>query len=243
MDGILNLHKPLGLTSTQALEQVRRITGWRKSGHAGSLDPLAEGVLLIGVGYGTKLTEALMDQPKVYRTIADLSVTSPSFDRELPTTVVEVPEIPSHERMVAALRSFEGAILQTPPATSAVKINGRPAYKLARRGHEPVLKPRTVQVYRIELRHYAWPHVELEIACGRGTYVRALARDLGSTLGTGGCLDKLVRLAVGPFRDAESWTLDRLAEVADRASALTPVAVARARLAESPAQHRRVESC
>lgn len=224
MDGVLNLHKPLGLTSTQALEQVRRITGWRKSGHAGSLDPLAEGVLLIGVGRGTKLTEVLMDQPKVYRTIADLSVTSPSFDRELPTSVVEVSDIPSLERVAAALREFEGAISQTPPATSAVKINGRPAYKLARRGQAPELAARTVHVYRIELRRYAWPHVELEVTCGRGTYVRALIRDLGAALETGGCLDMLERRAVGPFRTEESWTLDQLAEAPDPGGALLPIA-------------------
>ncbi len=231
MDGILNLYKPLGLTSTQALERVRRITGWRKSGHAGSLDPLAEGVLLIGVGRGTKLTEALMDQPKVYRTMADLSVTSPSFDRELPTSVVEMSAVPSTERVVEALRSFEGAISQTPPATSAVKVNGRPAYKLARRGQDPVLQPRTVHVYGIRLLGYAWPHVELEVTCGRGTYIRALVRDLGARLGTGGCLDRLLRTAVGPFRAEESWTLERLERAPEPAMALITLADARRTLA------------
>jgi tRNA pseudouridine55 synthase len=228
MDGIINLNKPIGLTSAKALAQVRQIVGQRKSGHAGTLDPLADGVLVLCLGRATKLVEALMDQPKVYRTIAALDVTSPGFDLELPTTPVAVDQPPSEAEILAALRSFEGRIEQVPPATSAVKIGGRPAYELSRAGQTPRLSSRPVEVHWIHLRRYEWPEVEFELACGRGTYVRALIRDIGQRLGTGGCLTKLTRLAVGPFRIDESWSLAELALAAGPTAALVPLEQARA---------------
>ena len=234
MDGVLNLHKPRGITSTQALEEVRRITGQRRSGHAGSLDPLAEGVLLIVLGGGTKLVEALMDQPKVYRVVAALDLTSPSFDLELATTPVAVERPPTREQIATILCGLEGCSEQVPPATSAIKLCGRPAYALARAGRPPVLAARPIQIYWIHLHRYDWPRLDIEIACGRGTYVRALIRDIGARLGTGGCLTALQRLAVGPFHSDASWTLERLRDCAAPAACVMPLAAARGLLAERP---------
>lgn len=211
MDGIINLDKPLGVTSAKALEQVREITGQRKSGHTGTLDPLASGVLVLCLGKATKLVEAFMDQPKIYRTAIALDVTSTSYDRERPLVPVPVAEPPTAERIAEVLRGFEGAIQQVPPATSALKIRGRPAYKFSRAGRPVSLTPRPVQIYWIHVRRYGWPELEIDVACGRGTYVRALVRDIGVRLGTGGCLSGLTRLAVGPFRIEDSWTPERLA--------------------------------
>ena len=112
--------------------------------------------------------------------------------------------------MRAALRSFEGWIEQVPPALSAVKVGGRPAYALVRRGQAPKLEPRRVRIDRIELLRYAWPQIEFEMTCGRGTYVRAVIRDLGQRLGTGGCLTRLERTAIGPFVRDHAWTFERL---------------------------------
>lgn len=211
MDGIINLNKPLGVTSAKALEQVREITGQRKSGHAGTLDPLASGVLVLCLGRATKLVEALMDQPKIYRTAIALDVTSVSYDREHPLVPVAVAQPPTAERVADVLRGFEGTVQQVPPATSAVKICGRPAYKFSRAGRPVSLTPRPVQIYWIHVRRYQWPELEVDVACGRGTYVRALVRDIGERLGTGGCLSALARLAVGPFRIEDACTPERLA--------------------------------
>ncbi|MGD8453475.1 MAG: tRNA pseudouridine(55) synthase TruB [Phycisphaerae bacterium] len=233
MDGVINLHKPIGLTSAKALYRVRNITGVRKSGHAGTLDPLAEGVLVLCLGKATKLTESLMDQPKVYRAVARLDVTSDSFDSDRPMRPVEVAEPPTAEQVIAASMTFEGAIEQVPPAVSALKVGGRPAYKLERAGKAPELAARTVQIYWVHVHRYQWPEIDFEMACGRGTYVRALIRDLGERLGTGGCLTALVRRAVGPFTLEAAWTLEKLAEAAAPAY-LTPLEEARAWLARRP---------
>ncbi|MEW6253270.1 MAG: tRNA pseudouridine(55) synthase TruB [Planctomycetota bacterium] len=217
MNGILNLDKPLRLTSADAVYRVRSMLAggwprreWPKAGHAGSLDPLATGVLVICVGRATKLVERIMDQPKVYRAAAALDVTSPSFDLELPATAVPVAHPPDAAAVAGVLRSLEGTIMQAPPATSAVKIAGRPAYRLSRAGRAPVLPARPVRIYWTRLRRYEWPQLEFDVACGRGTYIRALIRDIGAQLGVGGCLTGLERLAVGPFRVEESWSLERL---------------------------------
>lgn len=211
MDGLINLYKPVGLTSARALKEVRTITGQRKSGHAGTLDPEAEGVLVLCLGRGTKLVELLMDQPKVYRTRARLDVTSKGYDREGGLTPVEVARPPTEEQVRAALRQFEGEIQQVPPAFSALKIGGRAAYELARAGCPPVLPPRKVRIYWLHLWGYAWPEVDFEVACGRGTYIRALIRDIGAALQTGGCITALTRTAVGPLEMRTSWSLERLA--------------------------------
>ena len=204
------LDKPPGISSARALDRVRRITRVRKSGHAGTLDPLAEGVLLICLGRATKRVETLMDLPKTYRTTARLDWTSPGYDAEGQVETLEIAQVPDEGQVRAALRSFEGWIEQVPPALSAVKVGGRPAYALVRRGQAPKLEPRRVRIDRIELLRYAWPQIEFEMTCGRGTYVRAVIRDLGQRLGTGGCLTRLERTAIGPFVRDHAWTFERL---------------------------------
>ncbi|MCK4342660.1 MAG: tRNA pseudouridine(55) synthase TruB [Phycisphaerae bacterium] len=236
MDGIINLYKPPELTSAKALYRVRKITGQRKSGHAGTLDPAAEGVLVLCLGRATKLVEQLMDQPKVYRTTARLDVTSRSFDSEDPLLPVLVAQPPPREQVVQALAGFEGTIAQVPPAISAVKVGGRPAYKLSRAGKAPLLKPRPIQIYWIHVWKYDWPRLDFEVACGRGTYIRALIRDIGARLGTGGCLTTLIRRAVGPFQAQQSWSLMDLERAGDPGDYLLPLEEARNLLAERPAQ-------
>ncbi len=232
MDGVINLFKPVGITSARAVDLVRRVTGQRKSGHAGSLDPLADGVLVICLGRGTRLVERLMGLPKAYRAVARLDVTSASLDAETPLEPVPASAVPDHAAVLAALARFRGTVMQVPPAVSALKIGGRPAYRLARAGRPPALKPRPVRIDALELRRYAWPEVEFEVRCGRGMYVRSLVRDIGAALGAGGCLTGLRRLAVGPFTSAEAWTLERLS-AATPAEYLVPLERAQAMLQAS----------
>jgi len=234
MNGIINLNKPTGITSAKALYRVRKITRVRKSGHAGTLDPGASGVLVLCLGKATKLVESLMDQPKVYRTTARLDVTSESLDSDRPLVEVPVAEPPTHEAVLAACRRFEGEIEQVPPAISAIKINGRPAYKLNRAGEQVELKARPVRIYWLHVHRYEWPEIEFEMACGRGTYVRALIRDLGAALGTGGCLTALERSAVGPFRLGEARTFEQLEAADDLAEHVLPLERARELLAVRP---------
>lgn len=210
MDGLINFNKPVGITSAKALYRVRAITRQRKSGHAGTLDPAASGVLLLCLGKGTKLVERLMDQPKVYRTTARLDVTSESFDSDRPLILVPVAAPPEREAVVQALAKFEGVIEQIPPAISAIKVGGVPSYKLAARNQAEPLKSRPVKIDWIRLHAYDWPTIDFEMCCGRGTYVRSLIRDLGAALGTGGCLTTLARTRVGPFGIEDGWTFERL---------------------------------
>ncbi len=212
-DGVLNLNKPVGITSARALDRFRRITNVRKSGHSGTLDPLASGVLVICMGRATKLVERIMDQPKVYAATARLDVVSETHDADAEMTPMPDAAPPRRDDLLTALAEFEGRIEQTPPAFSAVKVDGQPAYKLAR-GNKPVkLKPRAVTVYWLAVSRYAWPEIEFELCCGRGTYVRSLIRDLARRLDTGGCLTRLERRAVGPYRLDAAITLDELSAV------------------------------
>jgi tRNA pseudouridine55 synthase len=209
-DGLINLLKPVGISSAKALYRVRGITGIRKSGHAGTLDPAADGVLILCMGKGTKLVESLMDLPKAYRATARLDVTSESFDSDRPLIQVPVDHIPNESEVVDASGRFVGRVMQAPPAVSAIKVAGRPSYKLERKGKIVSHAPRPVMIYSLHVLAYRWPEVTFEMACGRGTYVRALIRDWGADLGCGGCLTSLTRTAVGPFRAVDAWTLDRL---------------------------------
>ena len=234
LDGIINFHKPAGLTSAHALHRVRGITRQRKSGHTGTLDREAEGVLVLCMGRATKLVERVMDLPKVYRTVARLDATSSGFDSEGELTPVDVAAPPDLASVRAALASFEGRIEQVPPAFSALKVRGQPAYKLSRAGKPPELEARTVEIYWIHLWRYEWPVIDFEVTCGRGTYIRALIRDLGAVLGVGGYLTTLVRDAVGPFTLANSWTLERLETAHGTGAYLLPLDQARALLEEGP---------
>ncbi len=210
IDGFINLNKPTGITSAKALYKVRSASGMRKSGHSGTLDPAATGVLVLCIGKATKTVECLMNHPKVYRATARLDVTSESLDSDSKHIPVETVNIPAPSDVAIALSAFEGTQEQIPPIVSALKIGGVPAYKLARRGEQPAMKPRKITIYWTRLLAYDWPTVSFEMACGRGTYVRSVIRDLGEKLHCGGCLTGLSRLQVGPFRIDDAWTLDQM---------------------------------
>ena len=208
LDGLLIVNKPAGITSAKALYRVRRLTGQRKSGHAGTLDPAATGVLIICLGKATKLVERLMDLPKAYRAEARLDVTSLSFDSDEPLIDVPAERVPTELEVREAFAAFVGTIEQVPPALSAIKVGGMPAYKHARKGAPVELKARPVRIDRIDVLEYGWPVVTFEMQCGRGTYVRSLIRDVGARLRTGGCLVSLERLAVGPFHVQDALRLE-----------------------------------
>ncbi len=227
MDGIINFHKPTGITSAKALYRVRKITGQRKSGHAGTLDPGASGVLVLCIGRATKLVETIMDQPKVYRATARLDVTSDSLDADDPLVPVECGREPTLAQVVEACSSFEGSIEQVPPKISAIKIGGVPAYKRARRDEPLRLEPRPVRIYWLHVHAFEWPTLDFEMCCGRGTYVRSLIRDLGERIGTGGCLTSLVRSRVGPFCLDAGWSFETLETAATAEDYLTGLARAR----------------
>lgn len=217
--GLLVIDKPLGRTSMHVCRVVRaRLCAGGapkrvKVGHAGTLDPLATGVLVILVGKATKLCERVMAGEKRYAARVDLSAFSTTDDREGQREEADVPEPPLREDVEAACARFVGEVMQTPPAFSAMKVGGRRAYRLARDGQTPRLEPRPVVIHACDLVVYDWPIAELDVRCGKGTYIRSLARDLGRSLGTGGMLDALRRTAVGRFTIERAVTLDALPDV------------------------------
>jgi len=213
ISGILNLDKPAGMTSHDVVARVRHLLGIRKVGHAGTLDPMATGVLLICLGQATRVAEYLMRSDKIYRAEIRLGVTTDTHDAEgqvIKTAKVNVGE----EEVREALASFVGQIEQVPPMYSALKREGIPLYRLARKGIVVERKPRTVKVHRIKLLDWSPPLVTIEVTCSPGTYIRALARDLGERLGCGAHLAALTRLASGRFTLDEAVSLDKLAEAA-----------------------------
>ncbi len=210
MDGLIIFNKPVGITSAKALYRVRKIVKQRKSGHGGTLDPGATGVLVLLMGKGTKLTELIMNQPKVYRATARFDVTSESLDSDSGLLPVQVARVPDEMVVLTAARTFEGEIQQIPPKISAVKVGGKPAYKRAWQGEDIPLAAKTVQIYWLAVHAYHWPKIDFEMACGRGTYVRSLIRDWGKAMGVGGCLTSLSRTRIGPFSIDNTATFDQL---------------------------------
>jgi tRNA pseudouridine55 synthase len=233
LDGILVLDKDLGISSARGVEIVRRRAQFAKAGHAGTLDPLASGVLIIALGRGTKAVERLMATEKQYDTEVDLSAFTACDDREGERREVEVAVPPTRAAVEAALRGFEGVIDQRPPSFSAMVVDGRRAYRIARKDDTFELPTRKVVVHEIALLDYAWPIARIALRCGKGFYVRSLARDLGVALGTGGHVASLRRTAVGPFTLAMARRLDDLPEVID-ASCVMPLDQALALVSPEP---------
>ena len=206
LHGLLVIDKPLRWTSMDVVAKLRGAAGGKrkgpgkqKVGHAGTLDPLATGVLVVCFGRATQMVDALMGQVKVYETTVDLSAFTASDDAEMPRQEVDVPVPPTIEQVEAALANQTGLIEQVPPDFSAVHVDGQRAYKAARKGEAVEIKPKQVRIDAIERLSYDWPTLELRITCGKGTYIRSIARDLGRQLGTGGHLTALKRTAVGDF--------------------------------------------
>ncbi len=217
MNGILNINKPAGWTSHDVVAKVRRLLGQREVGHAGTLDPLATGVLLVCAGQATRVSEYLMAGRKVYRAVVRLGVTTDTYDADGEITSRSPVPALSREDILAALAPFIGALLQRPPAYSAIKQEGVPAYRKARRGETVELTPRPVTIHRMELVDWGavdWETLTLEVICDPGTYIRSLAHDIGQALGCGATLAQLTRLRSGQFAVEDAVTLDALAEAA-----------------------------
>ena len=212
ISGILNTDKPAGLTSHDVVAAVRRITGEKRVGHAGTLDPMATGVLLICLGQATRVMEYLMDSPKRYRAGIVLGIATDTYDAEGDVTH-RTPNVAfARAQIEETLSSFVGRIEQLPPLYSAIKHQGVPLYKLARRGVFVERKPRLVDIYDIKLIDWSWPSLTIEVECSKGTYIRSLAHDLGEKLGCGAHLRELVRLASGRFTLEDALTLEEFAE-------------------------------
>ena len=224
MNGFINLDKTGGLSSARAVDRVKRqLPKKTRIGHAGTLDPFATGVLVLLIGKATRWCERLMDQPKQYLTTIKLGATTATDDPESPEEPFAPAAAqfgpghargyiakPTSEQVAQVLPRFVGPIQQRPPAFSAIKLAGRRAYDLARSGHTVELAPRTVQVYGIALLDYTWPLLRLRIECGRGTYIRSLARDIGQALDVGGYVQQLRRTRVGDFSIDRAVTLELL---------------------------------
>jgi tRNA pseudouridine55 synthase len=221
--GLIVIDKPVGPTSHDVVSRVRRLAGLRRVGHAGTLDPLASGVLLVCVGRTTRLVEYLVGLDKVYETTIRLGQTTTTYDAEGEVTA-ERPVSLSEAEIVAALDGFRGIIRQRVPPYSAVKQGGQPLYKRARRGEALELPQREVTIHALELLAYEPPLLSLRVACSSGTYIRSLAHDLGEALGCGGHVTALRRTAVGRFTLAEAEALDALTPESFAARLLLPEA-------------------
>ena len=217
--GILPLDKPLGFSSMKAVAIVRRRAGGVRTGHAGTLDPLATGVLVLALGKCTKDIDRLMATEKRYLTTIDLSAFTTTDDVEGERTEVALgspgvrtaaPAREEVERLLA--ERFTGTVMQRPPAFSAMKVGGRRAYALARRGEAPELAPRPVTIHSVAVTGYEWPLLSLDVHCGKGTYVRSIARELGTALGTGGHCTMIRRTMVGEFAIGDAVPLEAIPE-------------------------------
>ena len=219
MIGVLNINKPYRKSSHDVVQAVRRITDVRRVGHTGTLDPLATGVLVVLVGPATRLTQFIMGADKAYRAVIRLGVMTTTYDGEgevASRAPVSVMDNVDRAAIAAALRTFEGGIAQVPPMYSAVRVQGRRLYELAREGKEIERPSRSVTIYRLEIANWEPPDLTLDLRCSSGTYVRSLAHDLGQSLGCGAYLRDLTRTALGPFRLEESHTLDQLHALAEK---------------------------
>lgn len=207
---VLAFDKPYSITSFKVVYTVRnsltnKMDGRKiKVGHAGTLDPLATGVLLVCTGKATKRIEEIQALDKEYEATLKLGATTASYDMEHPEDATYPTEHITRELVEETLKKFEGDILQVPPVYSACKIDGKHAYHLARKGREVNLKPKPLHIYSITLLDYSMPYIKIRVHCGKGTYIRALARDIGEALSSGAYLTALRRTRVGQFKAAES---------------------------------------
>ncbi|WP_232835501.1 tRNA pseudouridine(55) synthase TruB [Actinocorallia populi] len=216
VSGLVIVDKPAGWTSHDVVARMRRLAGTRRVGHAGTLDPMATGVLVVGVEKATRLLGHLALTTKVYDGVIRLGETTSTDDAEGEPTGATPAGHLADERVAAAVEAFTGEIMQVPPQVSAIKVNGERAYKRARQGEEVALKARPVTVHGFDVRGVRRSggvvDVDVSVTCSSGTYIRSLARDLGEALGVGGHLTALRRTAVGPYGLAQARTLEQLAE-------------------------------
>lgn len=228
LSGLLLVDKPYRLSSTSIVAVCKRRlinSGEPKStkvGHGGTLDPLASGLMVILFGKATKLCDRIMAGRKRYITTIDLSRSSDTDDLEGVLTDVHVVTPPTREQVDAALARFRGAIMQRPPIHSAMWVDGKRSYDLARAGKAVELKERPVEIHELSVMEYAWPLLTIDVACGKGTYIRSLARDIGAALGCGGVLTALRRTEVAPFDVNDAYHLDNVPDPLHREQLLDP---------------------
>ncbi|PZV04918.1 MAG: tRNA pseudouridine(55) synthase TruB [Leptolyngbya sp.] len=220
MQGFLNFYKPQGISSHDCVGAVRRLTGIKKVGHGGTLDPLAEGVLPIAVGRATRLLPYL-PEGKAYRAVIRFGLTTTTDDLEGEILTQQAADRLTVEDIAACLPKFEGAIAQVPPAFSAIQVQGQRLYDLARKGRVVTPPSRTVTIHNLAVQHWQpgeQPELTLDIDCGPGTYIRSIARDLGDRLGTGATLAHLTRTRSGGFDASHSLTLDAVTDLVAKQS-------------------------
>lgn len=209
MRGIFGILKPKGPTSHDVIDELRKITGVKTIGHAGTLDPLAHGVLVVAIGKEfTKRISESVNAEKEYIASIKLGYESTTDDEEgKKTAISSLAATPSSEEVENTVEKFKGKIMQTPPIYSAIKVGGDRAYKLARKGIAQEMKPREVEIKDVEILNYNYPELTIRVVTGKGVYIRALARDIGHALKTGGYLTDLERIRVGEFTKANSVTI------------------------------------
>ena len=210
VSGLLNIDKPKGITSHDVVARVRKLTGQHKVGHSGTLDPMATGVLLVCLGQATRLIEYLVNFPKTYRATMRFGVTTDTLDADGRVVEESDPSILTECQLHQALLTFLGEIEQIPPLFSALKKDGQPLYKRARAGQPVELEPRPVTIYSLTFVDWNSPDLTIDVSCSAGTYIRALARDVGEAVGTGAHLIELIRTANGPWSIDEAVPLTRL---------------------------------
>lgn len=198
--GILLINKPVGPTSHDIISRLRRLTGIKKIGHAGTLDPFASGLLICAVGReATKTIDRFGGLPKEYEAVFHLGATTDTYDRMGQITEREVAKQPTKEEIALVLGKFLGKIEQIPPMFSAKKVNGQKLYDLARAGKTIERQANSIEIFNLEILDYEWPRLSLRINCSKGTYIRSLAFDLGEALGVGAYVEELVRTKIGDF--------------------------------------------
>ena len=211
LEGLLNIDKPLGITSHDVVKRIRKVSGVRRVGHAGTLDPLATGALLVSVGRATRLSEYLVGQPKSYLATVKLGQVTDTYDADGEIVAQYAVDVPLAD-IKQALPLFRGHIQQRAPIYSAIKRDGQPLYKLARQGKDVTPPLRDVSIYDLQLLSWEEPFLQLKVVCSAGTYIRSLAHDLGEALGCGGHITALRRTAIGEFSSDQSVALSDLVE-------------------------------
>jgi tRNA pseudouridine55 synthase len=211
LGGFILINKPEGITSHAIVQKLREITGIKKIGHAGTLDPFARGLLILGLGREfTKRLSIFQKKDKEYIAVLKLGAESDTFDREGKITKKNVEKIPKNKEVAEVLKKFRGEILQIPPIFSAKKIKGKKLYELARRGIKVQPRPQKVKIYEIAILNYKFPRLKIKVKCSEGTYIRSLANDIGQNLGCGALVEKLLRTKIGELSVKEATELSKL---------------------------------
>ena len=215
MDGVLNIRKEKGFTSFDVVAKLRGILHMKKIGHTGTLDPEAEGVLPVVLGKATKLVDLLTDKQKTYEALMHLGLETDTQDMTGTVLCEKTVEV-SEEEVEAVIRGFVGEYKQIPPMYSALKVDGKKLYELAREGKTVERKARTVHFYEIDIKEINLPYARFSVTCSKGTYIRTLCHDIGQKLGCGGCMEELIRTRVERFRLEDARTLQEIQELSDQ---------------------------